>query len=70
MNYFSNSRESNGPARCDDKVVGFGNSVFDKPYQKVHVGNKNFKNIVDNAKVADEDQLVKKLLEFLQSKKQ
>ncbi|KAF7992452.1 hypothetical protein HCN44_001777 [Aphidius gifuensis] len=70
VNYFSNSIKTQGPEKCDDVIIGFGNSVYNRPYKKVTNGKEIFKSIVNNAKVHEEDQLIEKLFQFLQLKEQ
>lgn len=49
----------------DEEILGFGNSSLDKPYKKVIVGKKKFKEIVTKASTLDQEQLIDKLIIFL-----
>ncbi|XP_076181764.1 transport and golgi organization 2 isoform X2 [Ptiloglossa arizonensis] len=62
------STKSTGPSSSQDIVQGFSNGDFDTPYKKVEGGKEQFKNIINNAKVSKQADLIEKLLKFLKSK--
>lgn len=64
----SSSINSKGPSLVQDSILGFGNSGLDVPYKKVEVGKERFKNIIKNATVSKQTDLIEKLLTFLKSK--
>lgn len=68
VNCLSSSVKSTGPFTSPDAILGFSNSNFDIPFQKVERGKEKFKSIVNNAAVSKEADLIEELLKFLKSK--
>ncbi|XP_034175232.2 transport and golgi organization 2 [Osmia lignaria lignaria] len=67
VHYLSSSINSMGPSSEQNSILGFSNSGLDVPYKKVEIGKKRFKNIVSNAKVSKQTELIEDLLTFLKS---
>ncbi|XP_051168869.1 transport and Golgi organization protein 2 [Leptopilina boulardi] len=65
VRWFSSPSHMKAPQTSDEKIFGFGNSQFDKPYKKVQYGKKKFEELVKNASINNQNELIEKLLEFL-----
>lgn len=65
MHYLSSQLDYPGPLTVREKILGFGNSGFEKPYKKVLVGKERFEKIVKNASTSEQDNLIEELLKFL-----
>jgi len=63
--YLSSELEYSGPKVLKDNILGFGNSGMEKPYQKVLAGKDRFKNLVDNASISQQEQLIEDLIQLL-----
>lgn len=57
-----------GPSSEQNSILGFSNSGLNVPYKKVEIGKERFKNIVSDAKVSTQTELIEDLLTFLKSK--
>lgn len=68
VTWLSSPLNSKGPQRCDERILGFGNSPVDQPYKKVSVGKEKFESIVKNASISEQDILIQDLLQFLKWK--
>lgn len=69
VHYLTSALKSEGPVLCSDNVLGFGNSGLEVPYKKVEGGKEMFRNIIENAKVERQEELIEELIKFLKSKK-
>lgn len=69
VHYLTSALKSEGPVLCKEEVLGFGNSGLEVPYKKVEGGKEMFRNVVENAKVERQDQLIEDLITFLKSEK-
>ncbi|XP_014224790.1 transport and Golgi organization protein 2 [Trichogramma pretiosum] len=67
--YLSSEENYPGPKKIDKSILGCGNSGLETPYQKVLFGEKQFKNIVKDAKTSDQQRLMEDLIELLKSTK-
>ncbi|XP_015513745.1 transport and Golgi organization protein 2 isoform X1 [Neodiprion lecontei] len=59
------AENSEGPEKCLDTILGFGNSPTGRPLKKVTLGKERFKNIVQDATILDQDKIIENLIEFL-----
>ncbi|XP_076230899.1 transport and golgi organization 2 [Calliopsis andreniformis] len=66
--YLSSAVNSTGPCSSQDTVLGFSNSGLGVPFKKVEVGKEIFRNIVNNAKVPNQSDLIEELIQFLKLK--
>lgn len=67
MHYLNSCTES-GPIMCSDDIIGIGNGGIDHPYKKVEAGKEEFKLILKNADISNQNELIEKLIHFLKSK--
>lgn len=54
-----------GPLKIKEKISGFGNSGFEKPYKKVLMGKERFEKIVNEASTSKQESLIEDLLQLL-----
>ncbi|XP_046738567.1 transport and Golgi organization protein 2 isoform X3 [Diprion similis] len=59
------AENSEGPEKCLDNILGFGNSPMSRPLKKVTSGKERFKNIVQDAKILDQDKIIENIMLFL-----
>ncbi|XP_011143841.1 transport and Golgi organization 2 homolog isoform X2 [Harpegnathos saltator] len=68
VHYLNSCVECTGPMMCNSDIIGIGNSGIDYPYKKVETGKEEFKVIVKNADISNQNNLIEKLVNFLKSK--
>ncbi|XP_014479592.1 PREDICTED: transport and Golgi organization protein 2 homolog [Dinoponera quadriceps] len=69
VHYLNSCIGSTGPIMCNSDIIGIGNSGLDRPYKKVEAGKEEFKRIVKNADITNQNNLIEELVNFLKSKK-
>ncbi|KAJ8676402.1 hypothetical protein QAD02_012189 [Eretmocerus hayati] len=67
--YLSSISNYPGPKVLDKRIMGFGNSGIEHPYQKVINGEREFEKIVINASTSHQESLIENLIEFLRKEK-
>ncbi|XP_011305147.1 transport and Golgi organization 2 homolog [Fopius arisanus] len=71
VSFISSSRSCQGPQlSVTDTILGFGNTSVETPYKKVINGKEQFRQIVTDPKIVNENVLIEKLIQFLKSNEQ
>lgn len=65
VHYISSIANFPGAKTVNEKILGFGNSGMENPYQKVLAGKEKFEKIVDTATTSQKEVLIEDLMQLL-----